>query len=70
MFRLSVADNGVGLPKDIDFRRAESLGFHCWGMLTEQLNGTNRCARRWKDGDFASSFPPPREEETEAAAGT
>ena len=69
MFRLSVADNGVGLPKDVDFRRTESLGFQLVGMLTEQLNGTVDVHADGKT-EICILFPPPREEEREAAAGT
>jgi two-component sensor histidine kinase len=68
MFRLSVADNGVGLPKDVDFRRSESLGFQLVGMLTAQLNGTMDVHADGKT-EICILFPPPREE-TEAAAGT
>ena len=69
MFRLSVADNGVGLPKDVDFRQTESLGFQLVGMLTEQLNGTVDVHADGKT-EICILFPPPREAETEAAAGT
>jgi two-component system, chemotaxis family, CheB/CheR fusion protein len=68
-FRLSVADDGVGLPKDVDFRRTESLGFQLVGMLTEQLNGTVDVHADGKT-EICILFPPPKEEETEAAAGT
>ncbi len=37
---LTVSDNGVGLPQDLDFRKAESLGLRLVVMLTEQLDGT------------------------------
>lgn len=37
---LTVKDDGVGLPKDMDFRKAESLGMQLVIMLTEQLDGT------------------------------
>jgi len=36
---LTVSDNGIGLPKDFDFRQTESLGFQLINTLTEQLQG-------------------------------
>ena len=37
---LTVSDNGVGFPQDLDFRNTESLGLRLIVMLTEQLDGT------------------------------
>lgn len=37
---LIVRDNGVGLPKDFDFRRTESLGLQLVNDLVEQLDGS------------------------------
>lgn len=37
---LSIADNGVGLPKNLDFRNTESLGLQLVTTLVEQINGT------------------------------
>jgi len=43
---LVVSDNGVGLPKDIDFRSTESLGLHLVTILAEdQLHGKIRLNR-------------------------
>ncbi|MUG93406.1 GAF domain-containing protein [Scytonema sp. UIC 10036] len=39
-FRLTISDNGVGLPKDIDFKDTESLGLQLVCTFTEQLEGT------------------------------
>ncbi|MCH7959427.1 MAG: hypothetical protein IID08_04825 [Candidatus Hydrogenedentes bacterium] len=36
---LRVADNGCGLPKDLDFRDTESLGLQIVITLIEQLDG-------------------------------
>jgi PAS domain S-box-containing protein len=36
---LVVGDNGVGLPRDLDWRQPTSLGLHLVGMLTQQLQG-------------------------------
>ena len=38
--RLIVDDNGIGFPKDLDFRKTESLGMQLVIMLVEQLEGT------------------------------
>ena len=37
---LSVRDNGVGLPEELDFRNTESLGLQLVCTLTAQLKGT------------------------------
>ena len=38
---LVVSDNGVGLPKDLDIRKTDSLGLHLVTILVEdQLNGS------------------------------
>jgi two-component sensor histidine kinase len=40
MLELVVSDNGVGIPKDLDFRKTESLGLHLVTTLAEnQLHG-------------------------------
>ncbi len=40
MIELLVGDNGVGIPKDLDFSKTESLGLHLVTMLVEnQLHG-------------------------------
>jgi two-component sensor histidine kinase len=37
---LIVSDNGIGLPKDVDYRNTESLGLHLVAILAEdQLHG-------------------------------
>ncbi len=38
--RLSIADNGIGFPKGLDFRKTESLGLQLVNSLISQLNGT------------------------------
>ncbi|HEX3034956.1 MAG TPA: GAF domain-containing protein [Thermodesulfobacteriota bacterium] len=40
IFKLIVSDNGVGLPRDTDFRSTRSLGFKLINILTKQLEGT------------------------------
>jgi PAS domain S-box-containing protein len=37
---LSIADNGIGFPKGLDFRKTESLGLQLVNSLISQLNGT------------------------------
>jgi len=37
---LLVSDNGVGFPKEMDFRNTDSLGLQLVCTLTEQLKGT------------------------------
>jgi PAS domain S-box-containing protein len=37
---LTVSDNGIGLPLDVEQRKVESLGLQLVAMLTEQLEGT------------------------------
>ncbi|MGB2957779.1 MAG: PAS domain S-box protein [Bacteroidota bacterium] len=39
-FALSVTDNGVGLPSDLDVRNPRSLGLQLVNMLVAQLRGT------------------------------
>ncbi|HME44151.1 MAG TPA: PAS domain S-box protein, partial [Syntrophorhabdales bacterium] len=38
--RLTVADNGIGFPEDVDFRKSPSLGLTLINSLVEQLDGT------------------------------
>jgi len=37
---LTVSDNGVGLPPDLDYRNTETLGLQLVNMLTQQLRGS------------------------------
>lgn len=39
-YRLIVSDNGVGLPKELDFRNTKTLGLQLVNMLVQQLKGT------------------------------
>jgi two-component sensor histidine kinase len=41
-YDLRVADNGIGLPKGFDRRRATGMGLQLVYMLADQLNGTVR----------------------------
>jgi two-component sensor histidine kinase len=44
-FTLVVGDDGVGFPKDLDFRQTESLGLMLVRTLTQQLGGTIELSR-------------------------
>jgi two-component system, sensor histidine kinase PdtaS len=37
---LTVSDNGIGFPEELDFRNTESLGMQLVTELVEQLDGT------------------------------
>lgn len=45
-FSLSVRDNGIGLPKNIDFRSARTFGFEIVNELVSQLKGEIQLSRR------------------------
>jgi two-component sensor histidine kinase/CHASE2 domain-containing sensor protein len=55
-FQLTVADNGIGFPKEVDFRNTESLGMQLVTTLTEQLDGTIEL-RNGVGTTFEISFP-------------
>ncbi len=40
MIRLTVGDNGIGFPRDVDFGKTESMGFQVVMALVQQLEGT------------------------------
>jgi len=39
-YELIISDNGVGFPRELDFRKIKSLGLRLVNALTKQLNGT------------------------------
>jgi PAS domain S-box-containing protein len=39
-FKLTIGDNGVGFPEDVDFRSSKSMGMVLINTLTEQIEGT------------------------------
>lgn len=41
-FKLTVSDNGIGLPEDLDFENSQTLGLLLVNNLVEQLEGTIR----------------------------
>jgi PAS domain S-box-containing protein len=57
--RITVRDNGVGIPGSLDWRYAESLGLHLVQMLTRQLRGTVELSR---DGGTEFRFTIPVKE--------
>lgn len=53
---LTVKDNGVGFPENLDFRKTESLGLQLVCTLVEQLNGTIELVRN-NGTTFSIKFP-------------
>ncbi len=39
-FKLTISDNGIGFPEDLDFRNTSSLGLQLVNELVKQLDGT------------------------------
>lgn len=39
-FKLTISDNGIGFPKELDFKNTKTLGMQVVTSLTEQLEGT------------------------------
>lgn len=56
---LAVCDNGVGLPKDFDFRKSESLGLKLVNDLVCQLDGSIKLQRK-KGTAYEITFKLPR----------
>ena len=54
--RLTVADDGVGLPPNLDYRNTETLGLQLVMTLADQLGGTAEF-RRDRGTTFVVSFP-------------
>jgi two-component sensor histidine kinase len=61
---LVVGDNGVGLPPDLDYRRADSLGLQLVDDLTQQLHG-NIMVNRDGGTTFTITFATDRRGERE-----
>jgi PAS domain S-box-containing protein len=53
---LTVSDTGVGFPKNLDFRKTDSLGLQLVNLLVEQIGGTIRM-RRAGGTKFEIAFP-------------
>jgi two-component sensor histidine kinase len=56
-YTLTVADNGVGFPADVDFRATGSLGMQLVTALVDQLDGTIDMNRE-NGTSFVISFSP------------
>jgi two-component sensor histidine kinase len=58
--KLSVSDNGIGFPSDLDFKNIDSLGMMIINTLTKQIEGEIKLDRRngtkftvtFKDKDY------------------
>jgi len=61
---LIVEDNGIGFPKDLDFRKTESLGMQLVIMLVEQLDGTVELDKS-KGTRFKITFEKPKPKDGE-----
>ena len=59
--RLSVFDDGVGLPEGLDFRSTQSLGLQLVCTLVKQLGGTIELEQEWGTG-FRMAFDPAQAE--------
>ncbi|MBM3925434.1 MAG: PAS domain S-box protein [SAR202 cluster bacterium] len=55
-FSLRVADDGVGLPAGLDFRKTESLGLQLANELTHQLRGTIELEQDALNGNIGTAF--------------
>ena len=53
---LTVEDNGIGFPAEVDFRNTSSLGLQLVNALTGQLNGTVELLKR-EGTRFSITFP-------------
>jgi two-component sensor histidine kinase/PAS domain-containing protein len=63
-FILIVEDNGIGFPKDLDFRKTESLGMQLIIMLVKQLEGTVELDKS-KGTSFKITFEKPKPKDGE-----
>ncbi|MDZ7270913.1 MAG: PAS domain-containing protein [candidate division KSB1 bacterium] len=54
---LSVKDDGVGFPKDVDFRNTPSLGLQLVNTLTTQLEGSVELISNGVGTEFRIQFP-------------
>jgi two-component sensor histidine kinase len=55
-YKLTLSDDGIGLPKGLDIERAKSLGLKLVRTLTEQLRGEFSCTNG-HGTKFEISFP-------------
>jgi two-component sensor histidine kinase len=64
-YRITIRDNGVGLPPNVDFRHTTSLGLRIVNTLTEQLGGTIHLANNG-GAAFTLTFPIEDVDDSEA----
>lgn len=57
--RLQIRDNGVGLPAELDWRQADSLGLRLVQMLVGQLHASVECSRN-EGTEFTVTFGGPK----------
>ncbi len=57
MCRLEVRDDGVGISKEIDFWKAESMGFMLVKVLSKQINGKLELKNNQPGVEFVINFP-------------
>ncbi len=62
-YRMSVADDGVGFPEDLDIRMTDSLGLQLVTLLVDQLGGKMELDRT-RGTAFTITFGEPRSGET------
>ncbi len=55
--RISVTDDGIGIPEEVDIRKSRSLGLKIVDILTRQLKGTFAVERAPVGACFTLSFP-------------
>ncbi|HCS46715.1 MAG TPA: hypothetical protein DIW61_00045 [Candidatus Aminicenantes bacterium] len=58
-YLLSVKDDGIGFPEDLDFRKTESLGLQIVSSLVDQVDGRLEILRD-NGTEFRVVFQPPR----------
>ena len=54
--RLTVGDDGVGMPKGFNLENATSLGLELVNVLSEQLGGSVKCSSTEKGTNFTITF--------------
>ena len=53
--KLRVSDNGIGISKDIDYKKPETMGLKILNLLVQQLEGKFRCTKI-KGTEFRITF--------------
>ncbi len=59
LIELRVVDDGIGFPKDVDFRNPGSLGLQLVNTLVNQLEGSMELVSNGKGSEFRITFPAP-----------